>query len=375
MIRSAMFVALAAGAMCSVASASFTQGNLVVMKVSNANALGTNAVMLAEVSKSGVSTGYNVAVDATAAGLTVRGSTNHDRHLHRSTDGRYLTFTGYGYAAGATDPATLSSTVAPRVVGIVDGSGSVDLSTRLTDAYNNTGIRGAFTTNGTDLWLSGDNAGGAVADALTGGLRYTTRGSSITTNISKVQTLTSPTPDNVRDAQIFDGQLYDCSGSSASIGKGVLIVGSGTPTAGSQPATLITPGSQNSSSFFMLDMNPAVPGVDTLYSAGTNLFKFTKNTSGSWVAAGSLASTAIGEIRDVIAESNADGSVSVFASSTLGVVKLTDTNALGTLTGSFSTIMTPEAGYTFGGLAFSIPAPSAAALLGLAPLALRRRRR
>src|SRR5262249_22536386 len=152
---------------------------------------------------------------------------SRDRHVYLSADGHYLSFGAYLAAPSGVDPAASSSAAVPRVAGLITADGSLDISTQLTDAYDSTTIRGAYTTDGTSIWTSGDNASGFTA---TGGLRYTTRGSSTTVNLSQVQTFGGPRlPDNVRGARVFNGQLYDSSGSDSSIGKGFFQVGTGLP--------------------------------------------------------------------------------------------------------------------------------------------------
>ena len=69
-------------------------------------------------------------------------------------------------------------------------------------------VRGATSTDGTKIWVSG-------AD---GGIGYTTLGSS---------TFTQLTDENVRQVQIVGGRLYTTSDKD---GVGVSTVGTGTPT-------------------------------------------------------------------------------------------------------------------------------------------------
>jgi hypothetical protein len=72
------------------------------------------------------------------------------------------------------------------------------------------------------------------------------------------------TPSNVRHIHIFGSQLYISSSSGTS--TGVLSVGSGTPTTTGQTATLLATVT-NSDSFAVLDVDPNVPGMDTIYIA------------------------------------------------------------------------------------------------------------
>src|SRR4030095_11571569 len=79
-------------------------------------------------------------------------------------DGQFLLLTGYGTTTGGGTslPGTTSALV-PRVVGRIDASGNVDTSTALTDFSTGSNPRGAASTNGVDIWVTG----GA------GGVRYT----------------------------------------------------------------------------------------------------------------------------------------------------------------------------------------------------------
>jgi len=367
-------LALAAG---SVRAGIFTSGNLVVMRVDNSAAGGSGAMFLDEYSRTGLSAGNTIALptSGTNAMSTPRGM-SHDRHLHLSPDGRFLTLMGYNAAPGSVDASTTSASSVARVVGIVMPSGTVDLSTKLTDSYDATYFRSAVTTDGSKIWLAGDNQDG---NTTSGGLRFTTKGSSSTVNLSQVQVLGgSKTPDNVRDVGVYGGQLYDCSGSSSSIGKGVFTVGTGLPETGSQLATKFDPGSVSKSSFYMLDLDAGIAGVDTMYAAGDNLYKFVKNSGGTWVAAGSISfSASSGIFEHVIASKNDNGSISVFAGGAAGVVAFTDPSFSSSITGlATSTIISAGSGYSLGGIAFTpVPAPGAAALLVAGALVGSRRRR
>ncbi len=355
----------------------FVAGNLVVLRVSNQNTTGSGSVILDEYTTAGAAVGNTIALPTSGSdAISLPNATNHDRHLHRSTDGRFLTFGAYNAAPSAIDPSTLSSASTPRVAGLISAGGGVDLSNRFADAYDATGLRSVYTTDGTALWLAGDNAGGATAS---GSLRYSAYGSNTTTNISRTQnTGGSPTTDNVRDLGIFDGQLFNCSGSSSSLGRGVFRVGSGLPTSGLTTSTQLTPGNTSASSFYFVDADPTVPGVDTLYTVVDSLNKYSL-VGGSWVARGSVAFSPINNAFDhIVAGRNADGSVSIYASGTQAVVAFTDAAPLtSSITGLLgTTIITAQQGYTLGGIEFTpVPAPGAAALLATAGIFAARRRR
>ena len=121
-------------------------------------------------------------------------------------------------------------------------------------------------------------------------MAYATVGSTTSTAID-------PTGEqNLRSADVFGGQLYVSSQKSLVLAT----VGSGTPTTAPQTLTnlpgLPTAGSDvNANEFFLAKVNPASPGVDTLYitdqtanAAAGQVDKYSL-VSGVWVARGSFA--------------------------------------------------------------------------------------
>ncbi|HVT87880.1 MAG TPA: PEP-CTERM sorting domain-containing protein [Tepidisphaeraceae bacterium] len=376
--RVILSAAIAAGFTGSL-RADFIPG-LMVMQVGGTTFTASNSISIQEYSSTTANTTIGGSIAIPDSGPNAVSMTtvldNHDRHLRLSTDGQYLAFGAYGAAPSNTDPSTLSSASTPRVIGLVKSDGTVDVSTRLTDAYDATVIRGAFTTNGTNIWVSGDNNGGITTS---GGIRFTTKGGSTTANLSHVQTTGgSPTTDNVRDNAIFDGQLYDSSGSSSSIGKAVFTVGGGSPQSGSQTQTNLTTDGASVSSFFFLDADPNTAGVDTLYtgtSTGQTLRKYNL-VGGVWQARGQI--TGGSDIEQVVAGLNADGTASLFFvdGGETSVYKITDSNPYGgSLSGGLpSAFITAPAGFTFGGIAL-VPEPSSLGLCALAAGTLVRRRR
>ena len=121
----------------------------------------------------------------------------------------------------------------------------------MTDAISGGNPRGAASTNGTDLWISGTSAAG--------GVRYATLGNT-------TSTVLATTPNNLRALGIFGGQLYGSSGAGT---VHLFTVGTGTPTTSGQTLTTLpgfpTTGAQ--SGFFFADLDSGVAGVDTLYVA------------------------------------------------------------------------------------------------------------
>ena len=261
------------------AGTALTPGNIVVYRVGTGGAGTTlvnsgNPVFLDEYTPAG-SLVQSIALPTSASGanhrLIASGTATSEGLLTRSTDGQYLLVTGYDAEIPTASLAGTSSATTPRVVGRIDGNGNVDTTTALTDFASANNPRGVASTNGSDIWV-----GGAA-----GGVRYTTLGSTTSTQLSTTVT-------NIRSVEIFNNQLYnsDSSGSLVRIGT----VGVGLPTPAGQTITNLpgfpaTTGSPYA--FFLADLDAGVPGLDTLYVAddGLGLTKYSL-VSGSWTANG-----------------------------------------------------------------------------------------
>src|SRR5262249_44701742 len=144
------------------------------------------------------------------------GTATSEGLLTLSTNGQYLIATGY--SATATGLATTAGAAVPRVVGRVDFAGNIDTTTALTDFADGGNPRSAASTNGTDLWVAGS----------TGGVRSTTLGSTTSTQISTTVT-------NLRQVNVFGGQLDVSTSSGSAVRLGT--VGSGLPTTSGQTIT------------------------------------------------------------------------------------------------------------------------------------------
>jgi hypothetical protein len=194
------------------------------------------------------------------------GSAGSEGSLSRSVDGRYVTLAGYAAPVGMLGPgvsmsiATTFSSSTNRIVGRISADGTVDTSTRLNAAFDQNNVRGATSTNGTDLWVTG-------AGSPTGGLHHTTLGAS-GPSANLIGAGVQPT--STRVVQIFGGDLY-ATGSGNGF-PNVFRVGSGTPTTGTQTTTVLpgmpTAGSPTPSpySYVFFDTD-GTAGFDTLYVA------------------------------------------------------------------------------------------------------------
>ncbi|HJQ39093.1 MAG TPA: hypothetical protein VKB93_18295, partial [Thermoanaerobaculia bacterium] len=211
--------------------------------------------------------------------LVVSGSATSEGFMTRSADGQYLVFSGYDAALATASITTSTSATVPRVIARVAADGTIDTSTALTDAISGGNPRGAASTNGTDLWISGTSGGG--------GIRYAAFGATTSTALNT-------TPNNLRSVNVFNGQLYISSQTGA---FRLSTVGAGTPTTSGQTTTSL-PGYPTATTspyqYFFADLDAGVAGVDTVYVAddggtGTGGLQKYSLVAGSWVANGSIA--------------------------------------------------------------------------------------
>lgn len=188
--------------------------------------------------------------------LTLSGSSTAEGNLSLSSNGQFLLLVGYGADVGTTTVSGTDATIYPRVVGRIDSFGNVDTTTSLGMAFNVSSPRGATSTDGLSLWISG-NGGPTV-----GGVHYATLGASGTTQILAA-------PSNTRFTHIADNQLYATSGAGTFVN--VFAVGSGLPMSTGQTATPLagmpTTTGPSPYSFAFVDRSGSIPGVDTLYVA------------------------------------------------------------------------------------------------------------
>jgi hypothetical protein len=343
-----MLVLGLAAATVAEASTGFTAGDVVVYRVgTGSGALSGSAtpVFLNEYSPTGTLV-ESVALPTTTSGpnksLLASGSATSEGLLTLSANDEYLMLAGYDAALGATEVSETTSTSVPRTIGRVSESEQVNTETALTDYATKNNPRSATSTNGTEIWV-----GGAA-----GGVRYTTLGSSTSTELS------SSIDKNVREVSIVNGQLYT-SADSTKAGLDVATVGSGLPTSGTQTIANLpfasAPKEPYAYSFLTLGLGSA---PDTLYVAENETGAVVKYglSSGKWVAEGSVP---VANVTGLTAN-DSNGTVSIFATSagssgTEGkLYEITDSSGVGgTLSGSASLIATAPSDEAFRGVAFA----------------------
>ncbi|MDX6202966.1 MAG: hypothetical protein QOJ83_2466 [Frankiales bacterium] len=271
----------------SAAAATFGGNHLVVYRVGSGAAPLSNAataVYLDEYSPAGVlvrSIPVRTAKSGANAPLTATGLSTSEGEIVRSANGRFLTITGYDAVPGSTGPGGLSLTASlpttvPRTLGIVDGNGTVDTSTTLTDGPAI--VRSAATIDGAHFWVAGGN----------GGLRATTLGAHTSTAVAGDAT------SNLNEVTVQGGALFTSasSGSRLSLVSGSAAPGKGGTLTGipGLPGTFLPYG------YSFLDLNPnnyAGTGLDTLYvlddaDRGGAVDKYAYTGAG-WTLAGSVA--------------------------------------------------------------------------------------
>jgi Abnormal spindle-like microcephaly-assoc'd, ASPM-SPD-2-Hydin len=169
--------------------------------------------------------------------------------LQVSGNGNFLTVMGYGVnaddfnespgtyslspsntALGQSGSMTGQSyTPVPRVVALIDANGDLDSTTALYNIFNGNNPRSIYTADGTNLYVSGQ---GNSPDA-TGGVFFTTLGSSSATAITGLDTSSNSSSQDTRDVQINFNTLDISVDSKEGSGAARDFIG----TLGSPPAT------------------------------------------------------------------------------------------------------------------------------------------
>ena len=331
-------------------AAPFTPGDLVVYRVGSGTGALVNTgspVFLDEFTSAGAlvqSVALPTALAGANAPLIASGTATSEGLLTRSADGRFLTLTGYGIPLGGSAvslPGTASATV-PRVVGRVDASGAVDTSTRLTDYADANNPRGAVSTDGTALWVTGGS----------GGVRYATLGATTSTQLSTTVT-------NLRGVNLVAGaQLAVSTGSGSAVRVGT--VGAGLPTTPGQTITNLPgfPVSGSPYAFAFAALAPNAVGVDTLYVAddgasasGGGVQKYAL-VNGAWTLRGVV--TAPGVRGLTLAIGNGGNGVNLYAASGDTLYAFTDpTGYNGAVSGAAMPIATAAANTAFRGVALA----------------------
>lgn len=238
------------------------------------------------------------------SGITLGGTLASEGSLSRSGDGRLAVLAGYDAEPGV--PTVRENISTARKVVAVNASGAIHSQALMSyaTAFTKEGARGATTHDGTGFWVAGNG------QTNTGGVHYVAAGS------AGESTRVVTAPNNARWVHAIEGQLYGSAGSSPH--NSVFSIGSGLQTAAGQTATVLCPVTGSPHGFALVDMNPAVPGVDTLYlaldtgtSTGLNVRKCTFDGT-KWTAASFSTTGAATQIKGLAAYA-VDGVARVYA--------------------------------------------------------------
>jgi hypothetical protein len=340
----------------SVHAGPITPGDLVVYRVGDGTAaLGTTAtaVFLDEYTTGGTLVQSIPLASTGASALTAVGNASTEGILTRSQDGQSLIFTGYRKDAGGTNPASDAPATTNRLIGTIDAAGTPTIGITLT---NPTGtIRSAATANGTAYYVGTSALVGYVGTPGVGA------------------TVTQIDPRNSRQVLLADNNLYASNGSTAVTAK-VQSYGN-QPTGATTPTPIVTLATADAvNGFVFFDLDPTVPGADTLYLLSTvqsQLQKYVTTNGTNWTAAGSVSTTA----QNVTGFANGTN-VSLYFTTPGALQTLTDASGIGgTLTGTPASIATAAVNTAFRGVN-SVPEPTSLGLCaGAALLALGRQRR
>jgi uncharacterized protein (TIGR02145 family) len=249
----------------------FTTCNLIVYKIGEGvSSLNTSAfpVSIDEIDPSGqpVQSVSNLFV---GSNIITQSGGNTSVGFLNSYNG-FLAVPGYNAALGTGNVVSTNT----KVTNIIDASQSINnryLNTTVSPIpFNNSTYRSAVPTSATTFYCSGDGSG-----TTTGGIWYYNG-----TNFTQIYN----TIFNVRNIEIFNGNLYFTTGSG--LNRGLYQVGTGLPTTSGQTATLIVSNGLTDSSPYDFSISP--DGC-TIYltddgngnSALSGIYKW-KNINGAW---------------------------------------------------------------------------------------------
>ena len=357
----------------------FVPGNLVVVQVGTGAAplssSATAASLLEFTALGSLMQTINLptAVSGLNQPLTLSGTATSEGFLTLSVNGQYLTMAGYAAVPDTASPQTSTPSAVNRVVGRIDLLGSIDTTTALNDAYNGSNIRSAVSSDGFNIWTSGNGGSGQGASA---GIRYTTFGASTSVQLNSTST-------NMRLVNSYNGQLYAASSTGTLLG--VSTVGTGMPTTsiGGAPTALPgmpTTGTHSAYDFWFRDANTLYLADDGSAANSGGIQKWTLS-GGTWSLQYTLLNngTTTTGCRGLAGTVDGSGNAMLFATTSVAtsantLISVTDTGA-----GAVATVLaTAPANTAFRGVEYLvsvIPEPGSSGLVLLGLLMLVRARK
>ena len=375
-------IAISGSAMAGI----FGSGNVVVERVGDGTAAlssAATAVSVIEMSKAGVTQQTLSLPTSGSTQVTDSGSATSNGYLNVYNG--LLAVSGYNAASGTASVAGSNT----KVGTVIGSDGNVSTATRTlfptsgTMPFTANNFRSMIATGANTFYASGTGSG----TPSTGGVWYANNGS-----FTQISSTATGQPTNMRNVEIYGGNLY--TSSAASTGYGVWQVGTGLATTAGQTSTLLINTGTNSSTygFVLFDTNSDGTNdlaylADDRSTAGGGLQKWVL-TGGTWTnswsvlvnatgATSTTAGTGFAGIRGLTGTWDALNGAQLFATTTETsnnrVIGFSDT---GTTPTSFTNLASAGTNYVFRGVDLTaVPAPGAAALLGLAGLITNRRRK
>ena len=369
----------------------FGSGNIVVERVGNGTTTlssAATAVSVIEMNTAGVTQQQLDLPTSGGSQVTDSGSATSNGYLNVYNG--LLAVSGYNAASGTASVAGSNT----KVGTVIGSDGNVSNATRTVfptggangtppSPFSGNNFRSMIATGANTFYASGTSSG----SPNTGGVWYANNG-----NFTQISSTATGQPTNMRNVEIYGGNLYTSSG--ANTGFGVWQIGTGLATTAGQTSTLLINAGTNASTygFVLFDTNSDGTNdlaylADDRSTAGGGLQKWVL-TGGTWTNSWSVlvnatgttsttAGTGFAGIRGLTGTWDALNGAQLFATTTETsnnrVIAFSD---IGTTPTTFTNVASAGTNYVFRGVDLTaVPAPGAAALLGLAGLITNRRRK
>jgi hypothetical protein len=335
----------------------FTSGGLVVTLIGDGTAIspGTSAAISLEEFRTTGTSVQTLALPSSTSGGTSTALTLPqscaEGFLSRSADGRYLELIGDNLDAGTTNA---DSSTGARVIGRIDSSGVLDLTTFVPD-FSTHAVGGVVSSDGQEFWANALSGPHVALDYVPFGNSSGTKFTALQSSVSAFNTLA-----------IQNGQLYG----APRIGQAnpnVDQVGQGLPASQGQAVTSLAgfappsngpfPAPEN---YVLFTEKPTSAGPDTLYIADANspsqgggLQRWAFNGT-NWQLEYTLTTGLATGLQGLAGQLGNNGQAILYATTANQLLAVTDTGPGST----FRVLASAPTNDTFNGVAF---APTAAA--------------